>query len=147
MFMGFYSVWIDIPEDVGGGSDRWYSKWSPAVRGDARMSGHAGPVTWQHPHHRLSTGRGHSHSSASCSEFYQHFLQRLGLASTSLGGSLMKRTPVTDMATVSSARARLRPLPPCGRGHPLRALFGFHFFGNLGPSGEGRKMGQKIGHF
>ena len=47
MFMGFYSVWIDIPEDVGGGSDRWYSKWSPAVRGDARMSGHAGPVTWQ----------------------------------------------------------------------------------------------------
>ena len=27
MFMGFYSVWIDIPEDVGGGSDRWYSKW------------------------------------------------------------------------------------------------------------------------
>lgn len=103
--MDFYSALIDIPQDVGGGSDRWYSKWSPAVRGDARMSGHAGLRHLAAPHHRLSTGRGHSHSSASCSEFYQHFLQRLGLASTSLGGSLMKRTPVTDMATVSSARA------------------------------------------
>ena len=54
--MDFYAVWIDIPGDVGGGSDRWYSKWSPAVRGDARMSGHAGSVTWQHPTTDLARG-------------------------------------------------------------------------------------------